>query len=131
MTHFALVGQRPEVVIYLVLAERGNRQRPHKVLRRGGHDAANRGAALAQPADQVQALIGGNPAGDDEQNAPILKHGGSPILSTEVNMLLPGGEGESYRYRPNRSATAIPAKANAVIHNGTITIVRWRARWAA
>src|SRR5438477_10611941 len=126
MTHLALVGERPEVVINLILAQRGHRQRRHKVLRRGGHDAANRGAALAQPADQVETLIGGNPAGNDQQNAPVLKHGGSPILSAEVNMLLPGGEGESYRYRPSRSATAIPAKANAVIHNGTIRNARCR-----
>src|SRR5690349_14538555 len=101
------------------------------MLRRRCHDAANRGAALAQPADQIEALIGGNPAGNNQQNAPVLKQVGPPILSAEVNMLPPGSKGESYRYRPNRSATAIPAKANAMIHTGTITNARCRARCAA
>ena len=96
MPHLALVGQRPEVVIDLVLAQRGNRQRRHEVLRRRGHDAANRGAALAQPADQIEALIGGDPAGNDQQNAPVLKQVGPPSVS-RGQYATARGKGESYR----------------------------------
>src|SRR5262249_50582107 len=54
MPHLALVGQRPEIVVDLVLAQRGDRQRRHEMLRRRGHDATHRGTALAQPADQLE-----------------------------------------------------------------------------
>ena len=119
MAHLALVGQRQEVVIDLVLAERGDRERRHELLRRRGHDAAHRGAALAQPADQVEALIGGDPAGDDQQNAPALKQVGPPILSAEVNMLLPEGKGDELSLPARVTARRrSPAKASAVIHTG-------------
>ena len=43
-----------------------DRKRGHEFLRRTGHDHAHFGAALTQSADQVQALIGRDPDGDDE-----------------------------------------------------------------
>src|SRR5271155_1652720 len=43
------------------------------MLRRGGHDRAHRRTALAQPADQIEALIGRDPARDDQQDAPVVQ----------------------------------------------------------
>jgi hypothetical protein len=36
------------------------------MLRGGRHDAAHFGAALTQSANEIEALISGNPAGDDQ-----------------------------------------------------------------
>src|SRR5271170_1235974 len=43
------------------------------MLRRGGHDRAHRRTALAQSADQIEALIGRDPARDDQQDAPVVQ----------------------------------------------------------
>ena len=51
------------------------RQRRHELLRRLGHHHTHRYALLAQPADEVEALIGGDAAADDQQN-PL--HGAVP-----------------------------------------------------
>src|SRR6185437_740872 len=74
MPHLALVGERPEIGINLVLAERGDRQRRHEFLRRLGQDAAHDGAALAQPPDELEALIGSDAARDDQEETPAVQH---------------------------------------------------------
>src|SRR5271154_2196757 len=43
------------------------------MLRRGGHDRAHRRTALAQSADQIEALIGRDPARNDQQDAPVVQ----------------------------------------------------------
>src|SRR5215831_7558912 len=103
MTHFALVGQRPEIVIDLVFTERGHRERRHEMLRSGGHYAAHRRAALTQPADQIEALIGGDPAGNDQQNAPVPKQVGPPTLSIEVQYATARVEGRGLSIRDGKS----------------------------
>src|SRR3954470_15928947 len=55
-------------------------------MRRPGHHAAHRRALVAQPADQLKALIGGDATRDDQQNAPAFQQFGSPCLLRE-NML--------------------------------------------
>ena len=40
-----------------------------KLLRGGRHDRAHRDAALAQPPDQIERLVGRNAAADDQQHA--------------------------------------------------------------
>ena len=102
VAHLALVGQRPEIGIDLVLAQRGDRERRHEMLRRRSHDAAHRRAALAQPADQLEALIGGDAAGDDQENAPVLKQNDPPPPSTGTSMLPPEDQGESDRDQRRR-----------------------------
>ena len=75
-----LAGQPDMADILLVLAveqigedmvggQRADRQRRDELLRRLGHHGAHRGAALAQPADQVERLVGGDAAADDQQDA--------------------------------------------------------------
>ena len=49
--------------------ERAGRQRRDEFLRRLGHHDAHRGAALLQAPDQVERLVGGDAAADDEQDA--------------------------------------------------------------
>ncbi len=49
--------------------DRAHRHRRDELLRGLGHHDAHRDAALAQPADQVERLVGRDPAGDDEQDA--------------------------------------------------------------
>jgi len=73
VAHLAFVGQGPEIAIDLVFAERRNRERRHELVRRLGHDNADRAALLAQPADQLEALIGRDAARDDQQNPPVLQ----------------------------------------------------------
>ena len=77
MPHLALVGERPQIAIGLVLAEGGDRERRDELLRRRGQDAAHRRPALAQPADEVKALIGRDATGNDQKNAPSLEHRGT------------------------------------------------------
>ena len=52
-----------------VAGERGGRERRHELLRALGQDAAHRGAALAQAADEVERLVGRDAAADDEEDA--------------------------------------------------------------
>jgi hypothetical protein len=67
MAHLALVGEGEELLIDLALAEGRHRQRGHELRPALGQDGAHRNAPLAQPSDQLQALIGGDAAGDHEQ----------------------------------------------------------------
>ena len=50
-------------------SERPGGKRRDELLRRLGHDHAHRRAALSQPPDQVEALIGRDAAADDEEDA--------------------------------------------------------------
>ena len=53
----------------MVGRQRADRQRGDEFLRGCRHHHAHRRTALAQPADQVERLVGGNAAADDEQDA--------------------------------------------------------------
>ena len=55
--------------------ERAGGERRDEFLRRLGQDAAHRRAALLQPADQVERLVGGDAAADDEQYSVCNRHG--------------------------------------------------------
>ena len=65
----ALVVEVEQLGEHALVAERADRQRRDELLRRPGHDRAHGNAALAQPADQVEALVGGDAAADDQQCA--------------------------------------------------------------
>ena len=51
--------------------KRADRERRDELLRRLGHDAAHREAALPQAANEVERFIGRDPAADDEENLLI------------------------------------------------------------
>ena len=59
------IGEDPLAV------KRAGRQRRDELLRRRGEDAAHRGAALLEPADEVERLVGRDAAADDQENAPV------------------------------------------------------------
>src|SRR5205085_9426649 len=50
------------------VAERASRKRRDEFLRRRGENAAYRRAALLEPADEIERLVGGDAAADDEQD---------------------------------------------------------------
>src|SRR5262249_10646689 len=78
MTHLALVGEREQVLIDLALAQCRDRERGHEHGPAAGQDRTQDDAALAQPADQLQALIGGDAAGYNQQDALAGQNGRSP-----------------------------------------------------
>ena len=73
MADLVLVVEIEQIGEHPVVAERGDRQRRHELLRRARHHRAHRHAVLAQAAHEVEALVGGNAAADDEQDA-VLSH---------------------------------------------------------
>ena len=66
----ALVVEVEQVGEHALVAERADRQRRDELLRRPGHHRAHGDAALAQAADQLEALVGGDAAADDQHDAP-------------------------------------------------------------
>ena len=64
----ALVVEIEQLGEDAIVAERADRERRDELLRRPGHHHAHGDAALAQPPDQVEALVGGDAAADDQQH---------------------------------------------------------------
>ena len=58
-----------QVGIGALARQRARRKRRHELLRRAGQHAADMDVALLQPPDQVQRLVGGNAAADDQGDA--------------------------------------------------------------
>ncbi len=81
MPHLDLVLQVEQIGIDLVLAQRRERQRRDELLPRAGEDAAHDIARFAKQADELDALVRGNAAADDEQDAG-LGHRQTPVSST-------------------------------------------------
>src|SRR5258707_584213 len=73
-----------------------------------GQDAPHRRAALAQAADQLEALIGGDAARDDQQNAPALQQVG--LLFAAASMPPQSRQRERRRSLQNRQ----PYRSRAV-----------------
>jgi hypothetical protein len=76
VAHLGLVGQREELGEDLVAGKRRGGQGRDELLGAVGHDAAHGGLPLPQRADQLQRAVGGDAAGDDEQDALALEHVG-------------------------------------------------------
>ena len=83
MTHLGFIGQRKDLAVHLILAQRGERQRCDKLRTALGQDAPYGNAPLSEAADQVQALIGSNTARDDQQNTLFSGHGVVPLSIEE------------------------------------------------
>ena len=78
VAHLGLVGEREQVAEHLVAGQARDRERGHELGAGAGQDAAHRRAALAQPADQLEALVGRDAARDDQQN-PLALHRRRPV----------------------------------------------------
>src|SRR5215472_2633355 len=72
------------------------------MLCRRTHDATHRRTPLAQPPDQIEALICGDSAGNDQQYPPVLKQIDPPTSSVVTNMLPPEDKGDSDRDQRRR-----------------------------
>jgi hypothetical protein len=70
-----LARQIEQLRIDPIFAERPDRERRHELLRRRRHHHPHPRAAFAQPADQLEALVGGDAAADDQENALVGEHG--------------------------------------------------------
>lgn len=69
----------------MVRRQRTDGKRRDEFPRALGHDRAHARAALAQPADQIQALIGRDAARDDEEDAFAAEsHGLLPVALLTV-----------------------------------------------
>ena len=69
VAHLGFVGEREQLLIHLVAAEARERQWSDEFLAGARQDATHREAAFAQEADELERLIGRDPAADDQKNA--------------------------------------------------------------
>ena len=69
MAHLGFVGQREQLLIDLVAADRGEGERRDELGAAPGQDHAEADAAIAPAPDQLQRLVGGDAAGNDQENA--------------------------------------------------------------
>ncbi len=73
MTDILLVLAGKQLCEHVVGSEHPNGKRRHESLRARRHHRADGGTALPQAADQIEALIGRDTAGNDEKDAFSLK----------------------------------------------------------
>jgi len=73
--HLALIGEREQVLVDLLAGERGQSQRRDHLAPAGGEDGTHACAPFAQPADEVETLVGGDAAGHDQEDAGGFSHG--------------------------------------------------------
>ncbi len=74
VAHLGLVGEREELVVDLLLGKARDRQGRDELGPGAGQDGAKGQPALAAPADQLEHLVGGDAAADDQKNTPLLLH---------------------------------------------------------
>ena len=73
--HLAFIGKREQVLIDLFPGKGRQGERRNELRPAGREDAAQLGPAFFQPPHQVEALIGGDTAGNDKEKALSRKHG--------------------------------------------------------
>ncbi len=76
-----LVVEIEQVGEHALRRQRADRKRRHELGRGARHHGAHGGAALAQPADEVEALVGGNAAADEEQDTLLFHVGRSKVVA--------------------------------------------------
>src|SRR5215813_6326986 len=96
----------------MLAGERAGRERRDKLARRGGEDRPHREAALLETANEIERLVGRDPAADDQENAASVRPGGRREL-----WLLPVGGG------PRRGFDGRGAQdgADLVLHRTAVT----------
>ena len=77
MADIGFVGQREQVGEAALARQRRDRERSHELLASLGQDAARGDAAILQPADEFEHLVGGDAAADDQKNGAGSGQGGS------------------------------------------------------
>ena len=88
MTHLVFLGQRKQVAVNGLAAQGLRRQRRDELPGARGQHATHRRAALLEAADEVEALIGGDAAGDDQENAAAMQHGAqNPLWGSRKSTL--------------------------------------------
>ena len=75
MAHLGLVGQVEERAVDRVAGEGGDGERRDELGAAGGQDRRHRGAGLLQQADELEALVGGDAAADDQEYPAAGEHG--------------------------------------------------------
>ena len=100
---------------HLVAGDRTDRERGDERFRRRGQDRLHIGAALAQPPDQVERFVEGDPAGDDEQDTLRAEHRVHAVHGFMTSMpqssksaVSRRSDGHSVRMRGNRRLSACP-----------------------
>ncbi len=73
-----------ELAMHLLARQCRNRKRRHEFRRGPGHDRRHRGPALAQAADQLQRLVGRDPAADDEEYPFSVQHSVPPEAEAKL-----------------------------------------------
>ncbi len=69
MADLALVIEIEEIGEHAIVGQRADGERRHEFLCRPRQHGAHGDLPLGQPADEIEALVGGNAAADDEQDA--------------------------------------------------------------
>src|SRR3954469_6475911 len=82
MPHLALVGEREQLLIDLVLGDGGKTQRSDELSAAPGQDHPEREATLAPAPDEFQRLVGGDAAGHDQQDPLPRQHWTSKFHSS-------------------------------------------------
>src|SRR6185436_13862091 len=89
MAHLGLGGEVEEPVVDLVAGQCRDGERGDELGAGPGEDGRDRGAGLLQQADELEALVGGDAAADDQQYPAARQH--APLAS-RTRMSRVGGE---------------------------------------
>ncbi len=73
MADLVLVLDVEEIPMDTLAADRGNGERRHELMRRAAHRRADARAVILQAANELEHLIGGDAAADDDQDFPAGK----------------------------------------------------------
>ena len=68
VSHLAFIGQRQQLLVHLLARQRSNREGGYELRPRLGQDATDARTPLFHAPDQLQRLVGGDAARDDEQD---------------------------------------------------------------
>jgi len=91
VAHLHLVGEGEQVGVRLLPGQRGGGQRRHERLRALREHGVHRVPALLQQADELQRLVGGDAAGNDEHDA------GHVVLPLSPGFRFSSGAGQRRR----------------------------------
>ncbi len=92
--------------------DRGNGKRRYEMMRRAAHRGAHLRAFVLQAADQLQHLVGGDAAADDDQDLPAGKGHAANVAPKPLPQRLPRQrrQARSPRARPGPSARSAPPR---------------------
>ena len=108
VAHLGLVGQREEGLVHLLAREAREGQRRHELLRRRRHHRPYPRTALAQPPQEIERLVGRDPAADDEEDGLVGEgHEGDPEVSgfnilLRVDVEMPGRRRQPPRHQSDK-----------------------------